>query len=178
MHRTIKFRAWTGKTMMYQEKQYLGSFLRRVVTQIMLEHGSDEPREHESYLPKGTVIDDYLLQFTGLLDKNGKEIYEHDMVLMEGTAKGYIVYSGAGWCVRANDPMLNLSLNETAPEFMEVIGNIHETQVEAGERMTDERHPPHKYCLQCKQWRDADDTHCSKCGLRLVLKHLNEPEEA
>lgn len=130
MHRTIKFRAWTGKQMIYQDKQYLGSFIRRVVTQIVLEHDDEVVREHESYLPKGTVIDDYLLQFTGLLDKNGKEIYEHDMVLMEGTAKGYVVYSGACWCVRANDPMLNLSLNETAPEFIEVIGNIHETRDE------------------------------------------------
>jgi|SRR5579885_605016 uncharacterized paraquat-inducible protein A len=42
--------------------------------------------------------------------------------------------------------------------------------------LPNERHPPHKYCPQCKQWRDADDTHCSKCGMRLVLKHLNESE--
>ncbi|MGH2478150.1 MAG: YopX family protein [Ktedonobacteraceae bacterium] len=122
MNRTIKFRAWTGKQMLYQDQQYLGSFLRRVTMQIMLDDGSSEPREHESYLPKCKRIDDYLMQFTGALDKHGKEIYEGD-VLQWGmtdnprarTYKRVVSYEAARACF-----LPNVEGDE------EIIGNIYE----------------------------------------------------
>lgn len=123
MQRVINFRAWTGKKMMYQEKQYLGSFLRRVVAQIMIDH-EDEPREHESYLPRGTTIDDYLLQFTGLFDRLKVGIYEGDIVKVEDSASGVIEYLGACFIIREGDS--RMSLNDIAPEYAEVIGNIYE----------------------------------------------------
>lgn len=80
MSRPIEFRAWTGHTMMYQDQQYLGSFIRRVVMQIMLDRAIDEPRDHESYLPAGTSIDDYLLEYTGAKDRNQRKIFDGDIL--------------------------------------------------------------------------------------------------
>ncbi len=54
MSRIIKFRAWTGKQMVYQDEQYLVSFIRRVVPQIIVDHGGKAFSQHESYLPNWT----------------------------------------------------------------------------------------------------------------------------
>lgn len=88
MSREIAFRAWTGKRMMYQGKQYLASFIRRAVVQINLDHGC-ESFEHEAYLPNGGNISDYLMESIGRVDDNDKEIYEGDVVEhMQNTSIG------------------------------------------------------------------------------------------
>lgn len=133
MHRTIKFRAWTGKTMMYQDQQYLGSFIRRVVMQIMLDNEYPEGREHESYLPKGSTLDDYLLQFTGLLDKNRREIYEGDIVKRDSYPRPFtVVWDKDGYWLQDTE-VENSTLLGVDNEHCEVIGNIHETR-EAGKQ--------------------------------------------
>lgn len=129
MSRTIKFRAWTGKRMLYQEKQYLGSFIRRVVMQIMLDHNIDGPMEHESYLPKGSTLDDYLQQFTGLLDCRGKEIYEGDIVRSDNNNAPHVVLwdKDGYWLQNARAKSGIMGIDN---EHCEVIGNIHETRDE------------------------------------------------
>lgn len=133
MSREIYFRAWTGRMMLYQDQQYLGSFLRRVVIQVMLDHG-DEPQEHESYLPKDTKIDDYLMQYTGRTDSQGKKIYDGDIL----EAKDYWGegdYAEVAW----NDEKLQWYLKRNGHFYeplrtpsvhrqmaFEVVGNVHE----------------------------------------------------
>jgi len=67
MNREIKFRAWDGKKMNYQP---------------IVSDGTDGGETSRVMLNEAIECFDYILmQFTGLHDKNGKEIYEGDIVI-------------------------------------------------------------------------------------------------
>jgi len=103
--RTIKFRAWDRTN-----KRFWSHF------SVSSAHGSIWFR--------GLKKEDWeLMQFTGLIDKNGKEIYEGDIV--KGNRVGIIIYSDehAGFYTffKRRDLIDNIF-----PEYLEVIGNIYE----------------------------------------------------
>jgi len=120
--REIKFRAWiTGKMsfksgkpyMFYQDDQYLGSFLSRANAQQFDNSG------HDAY---GTVE---LMQYTGLKDKNGTEIYEGD-ILKTDSKYGIteVTYINASFAIKI--PRGKQTLGLKISKKSEVIGNIYE----------------------------------------------------
>ena len=115
--RELKFRAWDK-----QEKQMMK------VSAISLENkeiGVKDFRTYHFFRIKNIE----LMQYTGLKDKNGTEIYEGDVVKVEGDGEIYRVewiYSGFGLEPRYNSPHYPILGNVKLRKKIEVIGNIHE----------------------------------------------------
>ena len=67
-------------------------------------------------------------QCTGLTDKNGKLIYEGD-VIQENGINRYIHWHNGGWCYSVRyDSKCHWHLSKEDVENAEIIGNIHDDQ--------------------------------------------------
>lgn len=67
------------------------------------------------------VIPETVGQFTGLLDKKGKEIYEGDIVVSKYSNPGEVVFSDGQFCVNYNGYCALIP-----SDAYETIGNIHD----------------------------------------------------
>ena len=105
----IKFRAWNGKEMSQPQHLYSSFWHKR----------EKEIKE--------------LMQYTGLKDKNGKEIYERDIVKTTSGFIGEILFYDGAFMGNFN-PISEiiegfevvLNLKEVRNRRMEIIGNIYE----------------------------------------------------
>lgn len=131
--RELKFRAWdVFNTEMFPKK---------VDDDLLVKFFRDVNRRRNG----GNCV--YVMQYTGLKDKDGAEIYEGDIVYARMSSKYYVVSHGLydhlviddkpspncyGWYItsdtkpRYNEYFDGESL-EGAEEFLAVVGNIYET---------------------------------------------------
>lgn len=111
MNREIKFRAWDGEKMTGQIRLEFAHGLRLIST---------------SDLGFGMIGDDkcIIMEYTGMKDKNGKEICEGDIVKNEFTSINKIVFSDGGFKVTSGTSVGNYLGHFV--ENLEVIGNIYE----------------------------------------------------
>lgn len=74
-----------------------------------------------------TVIPETVGQYTGLTDKNGKKIFEGDIVdiLTENEEIGVVKYDDGGFQVEANGFIVDFHTNINGTD-LEVIGNIYD----------------------------------------------------
>lgn len=113
MNREIKFRAW--------EPEYKCMYFNHSVN-----FGVDgrvfflERNAQWNEIKEGQLI---LMQFTGLKDKVGKEIFEGDIV---STGDKTMSVSFDGGCYRTKYNQSNYRLYGWKDEILEVVGNIYE----------------------------------------------------
>lgn len=120
--REIKFRAWHKQQKRMEPVKMLGLDHQSLFIRI--------PSDLDPYHPDRNSWDYNeieLMQYTGLHDKNGKEIYESDVLSVEGYDIGVIEYDKG--CYRLKSSYYLTACEDTSESLFEVIGNIYENPV-------------------------------------------------
>lgn len=123
MNRIIKYRVWNvGKQKMFQNDE--------LIKELICIHYQDKV----NYIPLLNYItvvpqqEDFIaLEYTGLLDKKGKEIYEGDIIIFTNGKTGYykIFYENGAFLFKVEDDSI-LPLYFADRSYIKVVGNVYE----------------------------------------------------
>lgn len=121
MSREIKFRAWDGEKYWYN---IAPSPFPSPTLDICKKITDYDPE----YYNMVDIIEgvEAIEQYTGLKDKNGKEVYEGDILQIDDHILGdfVVVWHNFGWKIKRSVGYESLSVHKS--EDCTVIGNIHE----------------------------------------------------
>jgi uncharacterized phage protein (TIGR01671 family) len=125
MNRELKFRVWNGSEMVYDVTVgKLGVFYVNPTNNGLDLYDSASITPLNTKYPDSTPV----MQYTGLKDKNGKEINEYDVVLCGGKQRTIKWANGKFWFV-AECSNQHEDISEMFGKYygkVEVIGNIYE----------------------------------------------------
>ena len=122
MDRQIKFRVWNGMEMIYDVTVgKFGTFF------VHPENNGLDPKDSACITPFTTKYPDDipLMQYTGLKDKNGKEIYEGDVIKTMNAESATVEFSNGGFKYQY-DKEGKRPLFDPIAKHSEVIGNIYD----------------------------------------------------
>ena len=107
MSRELKFRAWDGEELICPNTRMFGG------------------------VSNGDILRDWpstIMQFTGLKDKNGKEIYEGD-IITNGLVTERVIFSKQAFRLKTTEPekFSDEILYFVPTTSFEIIGNIYQT---------------------------------------------------
>ena len=120
MNREIKFRIWDIENKEMLEVQELDFEPTFYGGRIAI-----RPDKYNDYFDTEDMI---LMQYTGLHDKNGKEIYEGDIVKIKYKDEdiGKVIYEHNGFSIDVTNMNKAYGRVSFVNNFMEVIGNIYD----------------------------------------------------
>ncbi len=116
MQREIKFSVWSTKDKKFLKETDIDDPDRLTVVSTDRGFRFRTPEENGGYIH---------LQYTGLKDKNSKEIYERDILSNDaGAPRMEVIFNQGCWTLNGLENLISDKVDHT--RFLEVIGNIYE----------------------------------------------------
>lgn len=141
--REIKFRVYLDK--MYYQNEYVEydtnlveiNFLNKIVTFAGYTDGEEEDSFERYSFDENNILykkDLKIMQYTGLRDKNGKEIYEGDIIILHNSIYKVLFNEEEARFVLRNDEFeIEIPFINGNNKRIEIIGNIYKNPELLGE---------------------------------------------
>jgi hypothetical protein len=127
MNRQIKFRMWNYvKDNPTASKMFYDTFEVMACLEQQISFDLDKHPLGYDHVSDGNVF----MQFTGLTDKNGVDVFERDKLINPKGEIGTVIWDEAGFyleCIRKNGVVFMIPLTKGFMQNKEVIGNEFET---------------------------------------------------